>query len=58
MKKPVGPKARPILKNYKPEPSPGPITKVQARARSARGKKLKPEPGPSLRKVRPDTSLI
>ena len=44
MKKPVGPKARPSLKNCKPEPGPGPIVKVQARARPARGKKLKPEP--------------
>ena len=57
MKKPVGPKARPSLKNCKPEPGPGPIVKVQARDRPAREKKLKPEPGPSPRKVRPDTSL-
>ena len=58
MKKPVGPKARPSLKNCKPEPGPGPTVKVQARARPAREKKLKPEPGPSPRKLRPDTSLI
>ena len=57
MKKPVGPKARPSLKNCKPEPGPGPIIKVQARARPARGEKLKSEPGPSPRKFRPDTSL-
>ena len=58
MKKPVSPKARPSLKNCKPEPGPGPIVKVQARARPAREKKLKPEPGPSPRKFRPDTSLL
>ena len=40
MEKPVGPKARPSLKNCKPEPGPGPIVKVQARARPARGKKI------------------
>ena len=44
MKKPEGPKARPSLKNCKPEPGPGPIVKVQARAWPAHGKKLKPEP--------------
>ena len=58
MKKPVGPKARPSLKNCKPEPGPGPIVKLQAQAWPTRKKKLKPEPGPSPRKFRPDTSLV
>ena len=58
MKKPMGPKARPSLENCKLEPGPGPIVKLQARARPAREKKLKPETCPSPRKVRPDTSLF
>ena len=43
MKKPVSPKALPYLKSCKPEPGPGPIVTVQARARPTRGNKLKPD---------------